>query len=183
MRAVILTADLDIASLIALELSAHFECDRMHECENARGYELIVCDLDTAAPPVYMDGRLVTFSRAEGKGMLPRPFLISDMISLCLCRGERSITLDCEREIVVIDGVTHTLTHREFLLFEALLSANGETVPCERLLSLAFDGSTDKNLLGVYIHYLRNKLERERRFIYSQRKEGYYLDLEGYTVC
>ncbi len=183
MKAIVISRDNDISELISLELSAHFECDTKESMENCSEYDLVVCDVDTAEPPAYMNGRLVTFSRVQGNAQLLRPFLLSDLLSLCLDKKEKSISLDFGRGAAIIDGATVTLTHRELLLLDALISARGEVVSCERLLALAFDGSDDRNLLGVYIHYLRSKLERERRFIYSQRGKGYYLDLEGYTVC
>lgn len=58
----------------------------------------------------------------------------------------------------LVNGEKIRLSPAEERIFEALLAANGETVPTKRLQEALADGSTDSNVLQVHISRLRRKL-------------------------
>lgn len=68
------------------------------------------------------------------------------------------------------------LTDVEYRLLHALISADGY-VTKDALLKAVWGGKRDGGVVNVYIHYLREKLEREgEKIILSSRREGYGID-------
>ena len=57
------------------------------------------------------------------------------------------------------------------------MEKRGEYVSREELLSRIWQNKTDKGILNVYIHYLREKLEKGgERIIISSRNLGYKIN-------
>ena len=56
------------------------------------------------------------------------------------------------------------------------MSANGEFVSREEILSQVWNGDADCGIINVYIHYLREKIEHGEKIILSSRKQGYCID-------
>ena len=177
MKALIMSDDGDIRQLVFFELAPYFK-DITFDCNGEQEFDLVICDLDTHDLPKKCAGKQICFSRTvrEGYGnFLLRPFSIDEFIRMCTSQIQSGIREDAEKNVVYIDGRCCPLTPREFSLFSFLHRANGQVVPSKVLLDEVFDGSDDRNLLSVYIHYLRKKTEKERRMIFSYKGKGYFL--------
>ena len=86
------------------------------------------------------------------------------------------ISLSPDGSIARFGDISVRLTETEGRLLSLLLRSKG-FVSREALLLGAFGEGADGGLLNVYIHYLREKLERSgTRVIISSRKEGYKID-------
>ena len=91
---------------------------------------------------------------------------LSDKPKICYSSASREVT---------IGDATVTLTEVEFRLFSALVSREGFISREE--LSQTVWGEHESGLLNVYVHYLREKLEKNgERIIISSRREGYKID-------
>ena len=68
------------------------------------------------------------------------------------------------------------LTEVEYALLRAIVEADGAFISREALKSAVWGAEGSEGVLNVYIHYLREKLEREgEKVILSSRKSGYAL--------
>ena len=64
-----------------------------------------------------------------------------------------------------------------FSLFNLLYSRKGEFVSRDEILALVWNGKADKGILNVYVHYLREKLEKNgEKIILSSRNYGYKIN-------
>lgn len=86
--------------------------------------------------------------------------------------GFGPLTLDGEGRLAALDGQPLALTGREWEVLEALVRADGRTVPRERLQA---EGSG--NALEVYVSRLRPRLETAGLLIRTVRGFGYRLEL------
>lgn len=147
------TADERLARELTLLLPEGYT--RAKEREGA----LVIADADTADPT----GADIVIARKAREGdfiFLKRPFpteAIAHALSLA-------------RE----DGAA-TLTPTEQRLFSLLKAANGAPVPREVLLREVWGEGASEGLLNLYIHYLREKLEKDgKRRIFASRGKGYF---------
>ena len=147
------------------------------------GFDKCLWDTDFSSMPDYADGRFVSVGRSGAT--LTRPFsresierLVSSEASVALRLGERRAYLY---------GEEIRLTELELALLERLVMARGEFVSRERLLLDVWGEDADGGILNVYVHYLREKLEkRGEKIIISSRKSGYKIDekyLGGGALC
>lgn len=95
-----------------------------------------------------------------------------------LVRGE--VTIDLSERRVTRAGQPVHLTPTEFRLLAALAEQPGHTLSPETLLARVWGNEYDDDLENVkrYIHYLRQKLERDPdhpQLILTERGFGYYL--------
>lgn len=137
------------------------------------GEEFDVCflDLDTMPDAPRGDG-VITMSRALPCA-LKTPSAFEDIVRLA--RGELGAVLSLEGRICTLRGERIRLTELEAALLSRLIEARGEFVSRERLLSDVW-GEGDGGIVNVYIHYLREKIERGEKIILSSRKLGYKID-------
>ncbi|GEM_PF-6994603 len=85
---------------------------------------------------------------------------------------------------VFLDGEKIPLSKTEFRLLKALADADEAFVSRDFLLSEAFEKGASQSALNVYIHYLREKLEKgNRRLLYASRRQGYALILSDKEEC
>lgn len=120
-------------------------------------------------------GYVVTVGRGDGY-MLRVPFSDEDALAVLPNEGgeRRGITLIGSR--VFLGDNEIRFTELERCLFMKLYEAGGEFVSRDELFSVFAEGSSE-SMLNVYIHYLREKLERGGvRVIISSRKHGYKID-------
>lgn len=126
--------------------------------------------------------------RLGGDDYLVKPFAMAELVvrvrSLCrrttagrpavLRCGE--IELDGGRHRVTRGGVLLTLTRKEFLILERLMSVPGKAVSRQELVACAWDEMADpaSNVLDVVIGQLRQKL-REPAVIHTVRGVGYLI--------
>ena len=128
---------------------------------------------------------------------MPIDLLLSYGESLPLCEGEISrlvaalpkkprLMLIAEDSACVIDGERIHLTELEYRLLSLLMSRAGEFFKKEELCATLSLGE-GFGMLNLYIHYLRAKLEGDkRRVIISQRSLGYRISeefIKGGSVC
>ena len=109
--------------------------------------------------------------------VLCRPFPIVELRRLALAEEEAALLATEDGRTVILDGETIHLTEREAALFTILYRAGGAKVSREELQAAVFpDALAPSSELNVYIHYLRKKLERNRRkLIRAHRGGGYSL--------
>ena len=108
------------------------------------------------------------------------PFLHADVLAIVeraeQNNNEKIILVEDDRHALLF-GEKIKLTEVEYKLLFELLSAKGEYVSRESLLKRVWGDGFDSGVVNVYVHYLRNKLERDgRKIILSSRKEGYRID-------
>ncbi|MBQ7377941.1 MAG: winged helix-turn-helix transcriptional regulator [Clostridia bacterium] len=143
--------------------------------------DLYLCDLDSVTPP---EGDVITFGQ---DGDYPRDYSAGALYTALCARITHSADLPMRlfptRRSVLLDGREIALSRREFALLSALLEADGAYLSRAELIGLVWDGAADEKTVNVYIHYLREKLEKDgRRRIQSDRTRGYAL-LKGGVVC
>lgn len=89
-----------------------------------------------------------------------------------------AISLYPERHQVTVDGEQRTLTHKEFLLLQLLMSNPGKVITREILLDRVwgYDVEIDTRTVDVHVRYLRKKIEKDPaspRYIETVRGVGY----------
>jgi DNA-binding response OmpR family regulator len=105
---------------------------------------------------------------------LGKPFAFEELLArlrALLRRGERpmlepvitigDLTVDFEAHAVRRDGCAVDLSPREYALFETLLRNRGRVLSRDQLLERVwgYDADPQGNVVDLYIHYLRRKLE------------------------
>lgn len=154
------------------------------------GYEIVrrIRNRGQALPVILITARDALDDRIYGLDLgaddyLSKPFELAELTArmrAVLRRGGSAATrrivfgplsLDIEGRLAEIDGMPLALTAREWDLIEALATADGRTVPKERLQA---DGSG--NAVEVYISRLRPRLEPAGVLIRTVRGFGYRLE-------
>lgn len=109
---------------------------------------------------------------------LPLPFS-REMLTSAICdtpKSESSL-LESGEKCAYLRGERVSLTDVEMALFTVLFEAAGEFVSREELIRRVWGESADGGVLNVYVHYLREKLEKQgEKIIISSRKNGYKID-------
>jgi DNA-binding response OmpR family regulator len=112
-----------------------------------------------------------------------------DELDMAVARLEKRDTgrliLTKDTRTVQLGDRSVKLTEVEFRLLSVLASAGaGEYVSRERLIREVWGEGVDGGVVNVYIHYLREKLEKDgERIIISSRREGYKINERAVTVC
>ena len=89
---------------------------------------------------------------------------------------ERALLEPGER-CAYLRGEKVSLTEVEAALFTVLFEASGEFVSRDELIKKVWGEGADGGVLNVYIHYLREKLEKcGEKIIISSRKNGYKIE-------
>lgn len=145
-----------------------------------------VVDLDTCRLPPQLGGEVLCTARyGEHPREFPclwadRPFRPARLLALFdLIDGphERELHLLTTHRAVRIGREEIPLSATEYALLNALVEAKGEYVSRERLLTEVWKDSGESiGIVGVYIHYLRRKIEQDGvKRIFSSRGRGYRL--------
>ena len=95
--------------------------------------------------------------------------------------AQRRATLDPTGWKVSADGITATLTEREFALLHYLSQHAGKPVPRHRIFEELWEGAgaSSENVVDVYVGYLRRKLDPPAAFgfeIKTIRNRGFMLE-------
>ena len=121
---------------------------------------------------------VITMSREEGAD-LSIPFTVTDIrqrVTARLSEGP-ALTLDRERSSAILHGEVIRLTELEFSLLELFTLAGDGFVSKEEILGKLWGEGVDAGVVNVYVHYLREKLEKHgERVIISSRGQGYKID-------
>ena len=136
-------------------------------------FDTCIWDIDSLPMPEYADQRFVSIGRAGA--ILTRPFTREAIQALI--SSEASVPLRLGERRAYLYGEEIRLTELEFALLSRLIRARGEFVSREELLRDVWGEDADGGILNVYVHYLREKLEkRGEKIIISSRKSGYKID-------
>ena len=185
--ACIVSRDLPFAQFVRLTLLHRLSSVTVTEtAEHLPPAARYVFDLDTCPPARYPAGEILCTSRhAERPADFPhlwvdRPFRPARLLALFgLVDAPRPTDLSRveERHSVRLGTAEIPLSKTEYALFSALDAAKGAYVPSEELLRQVWgESETDLSLVGVYIHYLRRKLEGDGvKRIFCARGRGYRL--------
>jgi DNA-binding response OmpR family regulator len=120
---------------------------------------------------------------------LTKPFAIAELLARVRALGRRrqpvaeevlragDLALDPTRHRVERDGRHVELTRKEFTLLEYLMRHPGQVLTRAQILDhvWGYDFSSLTNVVDIYIHYLRNKVDRDfgRKLIRTVRGVGY----------
>ncbi len=133
-------------------------------------YDICLWDIDFADAP--QSENIITMSYSEPCD-LALPCSFDSLYSLVEGEPEK---LSLNGRICYVRGEEIKLTELEASLLFCLISAGGEFVSREKILSLVWGEDADSGIINVYIHYLREKIERGEKIILSSRKQGYCID-------
>lgn len=122
---------------------------------------------------------------------LVKPFAPEELLARVRALGRRAGPVNAEADVLRVSdlelnvrtreairgGRRIELTAKEFVLLEALMRRAGHVMTRSRLLDIVwnYDVLTDSNVVEMYIHYLRNKVDRdfEQKLIRTVRGVGY----------
>lgn len=123
---------------------------------------------------------------------LTKPFAVAELQARVRALGRRrgetedevltsgALALDAARHEVRLAGEPVELSRREFMLLEYLLRNKGRVLTREQILDnvWGYDFAPGTNVVDIYIHYLRKKLEKGRksRLFRTVRGVGYSLE-------
>ena len=108
---------------------------------------------------------------------LSLPFPISALDRLVNDSGAPMLTASDSEKCAILRGEAIRLTEVEYALFSALIKRGGKFVSREDILEEVWGNEADSGIINVYVHYLREKLEKEgEKIIVSSRKMGYKID-------
>lgn len=137
--------------------------------------DLCLVDVDNSPIPKF---DCIKMSRQDGEDV-KIPFSIEN--AEILFKGRRANRSELiavfEERSAYLHGEKIKLTELEFSLLSTLIAAGGSYVSREELLEKVWQGGCDGGIINVYIHYLREKLEKHgEKIIISSRKCGYKVD-------
>ncbi len=176
----IITKDPFLGQKLYRELLQDF--DRIEIAASASGSaDLWICDCRENAP--FPKGENVFYLTETAVPHLPQERCLPIPLPLGLAREKLKnrgtpppLSLIEEEHAIRFYGEYIRLTEVEFSLLRALSQAKGECISREALLRTVWGEMGTNSLLNVYVHYLREKLERGgEKVILSSRGAGYAL--------
>ena len=180
----VLTKDNNLGQLLRLLLRNEGSISVMQTSRIDKSYDCIIADIDTVDAPE----ATIKLSRNSVSGSLPIPFAHEELLGKIKALD---INTDCllrlsdDKKTAKLKGKSFSLTEVEGKLLFALTSADG-FVSRDSLLKSVWCAQNDSGVVNVYIHYLREKLEKDgEKIIISSRKYGYKIDekYKGGTIC
>lgn len=156
-----------------LILASYATVDILSGADDASGYSAVFVDRESL--PEVTCGISLPFD-----GTRTLPFLFEDVISLVRDakeqNTERRLRLLKDDKCVILGDERIQLTDLEFKLLDTLMSRSG-FVDRKTLVNTVWGEGFDGGILTVYIHYLREKLEKQgEKIIMTSRAEGYAID-------
>ena len=136
-------------------------------------------DTDTALPEYTAPEGYIPIVWREDmiEGALPYPFSYSELDILFGDEKNAGRLALLGDRTVRVDGEKIRLSIIEYKLLSALLDGGTDYVPRQVLVAKVWGEEQDEGILNVYLHYLREKLERgDERLILSSRKAGYKIN-------
>ena len=168
-RVLVVTENAYLGQKIRLAL---LECAEVSVSEKyLSGYGLCLWDVDTVGTPME---DVVTMSR-DGECDIRVPFSYDKLFGL-LSEEKSGAAIRLSGRVCELYGEKIKLTELESKLLSLLISANGGFVSREVILDKLWGEGVDAGVINVYVHYLREKLERGEKIIISSRNHGYKID-------
>ena len=134
-------------------------------------HALCLFDLDSAEGAV--PSGAITMSRNTNAD-IKIPFSIGTIAKLIQNEPAAILEIDEPSKCAVLRGEKIKLTEVEFALFSLVFSKRGEYADRKEILRVVWNGEKDEGVINVYVHYLREKLEKNgEKIIISSRKCGY----------
>jgi two-component system response regulator MprA len=192
LKAIMLLGDRDVDAIV-LDLVMPF-VDGLEVCRRVRAAGNPVPILMLTAKDA-VDDRVAGLE-AGADDYLPKPFALRELVARLRAIMRRRGGDDGTPQVrafadVRLDRLAHrvwrgerliALTRTEFLLLECFLDHPGQVLGRAQILTRVwgYDFGAESNSLGVYIGYLRRKLEEggEPRLIHTVRSVGYVLRSE-----
>lgn len=169
MKIALLTNDKYLEMQFSLELGDKAEISR----EIFADTDLALYDCESSLPLPSFDGRVIKLSRNPSGNELELPLPYGTLESLICQTGGARLTVFKDSHSCSLDGRIIKLTSVEHKLLSLLADGGGELVSREEISKKVWGGAAD-GLINIYVHYLREKLERGgERIIVSSRKGGY----------
>jgi hypothetical protein len=138
--------------------------------------DLILIDKDTE--DIRIDGAL-TMSRKDLSADISIPFRLGEIKRLLsdASGNEALLKISDSGRLAILRGEKIKLTELEASLLSALIKRRGGYASREEILCEVWSAGSDPGIINVYIHYLRDKLEKHgEKIIISSRKCGYKID-------
>ena len=154
------------------------ECEVTHLLKYDGGnYERVLYDIDTCGDT---DGEFIKMSckLQSSEQALHLPFRFCEFHTAINASSVKNAYLGIDRvnSSAILGDEQIKLTDVEMRLYERLFDAS-DYVSREELLNYVWHGQSEAGVLNVYVHYLREKLEkRGEKIILSSRKLGYKLN-------
>ena len=186
--ACIVSRDLPFAQFVRLTLLHRLTSVTVSEsAEHLPPAARYVFDLDSCPPLRYPAGEILCTSRRLERPVdfphlwVDRPFRPARLLALFgLIDPPRpaDLTRIEEKHSIRLGTAEIPLSKTEYALFSVLDAAEGAYVPAGELLHRVWgEDVTYRSLVGVYVHYLREKLERDGvKRIFCARGRGYRLE-------
>ena len=177
-----------------LLLSGEYEVLRLeNKTSSDTTADVIIVDKDTCPKIAHGDVILTADEKAEENHgshaiALPLPFSFLDLENALKNHKKRDtgrlLILEEERT-AILDDVSIKLTEVEYRLLRTLLSVPiGEYVSKQKIVEEVWGDGVDGGVVNVYVHYLREKLEKNgERIIISTRNLGYKINERMVTLC
>ncbi len=125
---------------------------------------------------------------------LVKPFAAAELLARLRSLGRRitaepvdlhlqvdDLVVDLFRHEVTRAGESIDLTPREYALLEYLVRNQGRVLPRTQILadSWQYDAELASNIVDIYVHYLRDKIDRKakRKLLHTVRGAGYVCGL------
>ena len=178
-RAAVITDSHNLYRKIALELIDEFDTVKLERGEATDEYDAVFVDADS----IDGDARGIRMTRGEARpGELALPFRLGEALRLATSASDEILGIAPDAKCAILRGRRIALTEVEFSLFSLLYEKRGEYVLREDILRKVWGDGADKGVINVYVHYLREKLEKSgERIILSSRNQGYKIDEKYFT--
>ncbi len=122
-----------------------------------------------------------------------KPFAVAELLARVRAMGRRGarsgngngnlragdLTLDISKHSAIRDGDEIELTVKEFQLLELMLRHQGQVLTRAQIMDHVWQYDRDfaSNVVDIYVHYLRNKIDKgyKKQLIHTVRGVGYTL--------
>ncbi|HZP57491.1 MAG TPA: response regulator transcription factor [Dehalococcoidia bacterium] len=151
----------------------------------------------THTPVLMLTARTDVQDRVKGldsgaDDYMVKPFAVAELLARVRALGRRGamsnggtklragdLTLDISRHSAIRNGHEIELTVKEFQLLELLLRHQGQVLTRAQILDHVWQYDRDfaSNVVDIYVHYLRNKVDKgfKTQLIHTVRGVGYTL--------